>query len=776
VFFAVAGGILAAAEGSLYYVLAGLAMIVSGLLSVRNDRRGAQLYILVWIATLLWAVSEVGFAPFQLMPRVVAPTVLVALVIGLSLLDRRSTARFSFILPALAGGVALTFMGALLFPGHQTGGTISAALAPFDSVSIATNEADNDWKVYGGTLSGRRYSALSDITPANVGKLELAWTHRSGDLPNYEEVHKHTREVHSEATPIHIGNVLYTCAPHGRVQAIDDTTGKTIWTYVEKPDRAADPYLVCRGVAYYEAPVGAPCPHRIFAPVYDAYVVAVDADTGQLCQAVGHNGKIDLHEGMGENASETAIHQISSSAPTIINDRVVVGERIDDGVDRIIGSGVVRGYDANTGTLAWAWDVGRSEDSIPSLPAGEIFTPGTPNVWGWISGDTANGIIYLPTGNSSPDYYNGMRRPFDDKFSDSIVALDAQTGKLRWSRQLVHHDMWDMDVPVGPSLFDYHAPDGQVVPAMIQTTKLGQVYFLNRLTGAPISPIAELPVSTRGAAPGQIVSPTQPYSVGMPSFTPKDPTEIGTWGATPIDQLICRIELRHAQATGAYKPVGLTPIIGHPAFNGVSDWGGAAIDPVHGIMTINTMEVPFKLYLAQRNSREGRNWIKQARPGENAANTLVATQFNTPYIGLTKAWVGIFGAPCLAPPWGRMTAVDLNTRRVIWNKTLGTAQDTGLFGSHFGVPLKIGVPNIAGSIITGGGLVFIGATTDQYLRAFDERTGQEIWSARLPAGPQATPMTYRGRDGRQYVVITAGGHGAMGTRFGDYTMAFALPK
>ncbi|MGJ3627220.1 hypothetical protein AB5I41_10265 [Sphingomonas sp. MMS24-JH45] len=306
-----------------------------------------------------------------------------------------------------------------------------------------------------------------------------------------------------------------------------------------------------------------------------------------------------------------------------------------------------------------------------------------------------------------------------------------------------------MDLPIGPSLLDFRAPNGQVIPALIQTTKMGQVFFLDRLTGAPIAAITEKPVRTDGATPGVRVSPTQPFSTGMPAASPPAPTEVATWGATPIDQLFCRIDIRRAQGTGIYQPMGLKPIIGHPAFDGVTDWGGAAVDPVRGVMTVNTMEMPFKLWLMRHDDPRVASLMKQKQGGENAMQAQLQTQYNTPYVAVVKAWVGIFGAPCVAPPWGHLTAVDLGTRKVLWKKVLGTARDTGLFGSHLGVPIKTGVPNLGGSIITAGGLAFIGATTDQYLRAFDLNTGEVVWKARLQAGAQATPMTYRGRDGRR---------------------------
>ena len=769
-FFAVAGGVLVSLGGSPYYVIAGLAMIASGGLIGRGSPLGRWLFVAIWLGTLLWALWEVGLDGLQLVPRLVAPTVLLVLVLltgwsGRSpRLPRRAVPAVAVVLVAL--GVGTVFLRGEGAVAQETPGVA----AP---VAAASGEADGDWRDYGGTLSGRRYSALADITPQNVGQLQLAWTQRTGDLPMPAESKEHKREYHSEATPIHIDDTLYTCTPHSFVQAIDATTGRTKWSWHEDAKVAGNNYLVCRGVTYFEAPAGTPCPHRIFAPTFNARLVALDADTGQPCPSFADGGAIDLRANMGTSKPSD---QIGTTPPVVVNNRLIIGERIIDNVNRDIPSGVVRAYDPVSGAPVWAWDVGRSPDAIAPLPAGQFYTRGTPNVWGAITADAANGIVYLGTGNASPDYWIGYRRPFDDRFGSSIVALDIATGKLRWARQLVHRDMWDMDLPIGPSLFDYRAPDGQVIPALLQTTKMGQVFFLNRLTGAPIAAITERPVRTDGATPGVRVSPTQPFSTGMPSFTPAAPSEVATWGATPIDQLFCRIDIRRAQGTGIYQPMGLKPIIGHPAFDGVTDWGGAAVDPARGIMTVNTMEMPFKLWLMRRDDPRVGPMMKQKQGGENAMQAQLQTQYNTPYVAVVKAWVGIFGAPCVAPPWGHLTAVDLGTRRILWKKVLGTARDTGLFGTHLGVPIKTGVPNLGGSIITAGGLAFIGATTDQYLRAYDLNTGAVVWKARLPAGAQATPMTYRGRDGRQYVVITAGGHGALGTRYGDYTLAFALPR
>lgn len=376
-FFSVAGGVLLAWHGSPYYLITGIAMIASGALIGRGDPRGRWLFVAIWLATLVWAVWEVGLDGLQLVPRVVAPTVLLVLVLLTGWGGRRPRAR-SRAVPAAVGVGAVLLTGGILVRGQDLDaqGSVSASPVPV-AANGAGAEADGDWTEYGGTLSGRRYSALNDITPANVGHLELAWTQRTGDLPDAAEAVEHKREYHSEATPIHIGNTLFTCTPHSFVQAIDATTGKTRWSWHEDAKREGNNYLVCRGVAHYQAPAGTPCPNRIFAPTFNARLVALNAETGRPCPSFGENGSIDLRENMGLS---TPSDQIGTSPPVVVNGRLIIGERIVDNVNRNIPSGVVRAYDPISGRPVWAWDVGRSQDAIAPLAKGQVYTRGTPNV------------------------------------------------------------------------------------------------------------------------------------------------------------------------------------------------------------------------------------------------------------------------------------------------------------------------------------------------------------------------------------------------------------
>ncbi|WP_312857025.1 membrane-bound PQQ-dependent dehydrogenase, glucose/quinate/shikimate family [Novosphingobium chloroacetimidivorans] len=766
-FFAGFGGWLAMLGGSLYYVLIGLLMIASGVQVARGRPSGFFLYLAIWLITVVWAIWEAGSDPWKLEVRLFAPSVLLALFLIPAI---GAPARTRVPASAWRGFQAATAAGAVGIVGLILYASFGPERGAVSQIAQASAQRPTDWAFYGNDAGGTRYSDAGQITPANVNDLEVAWISKSGDGPDETEINHKGREYHSEATPLKIGDTLFTCTPHSMAMAIDASTGRTRWKFDPKLPRT-NPYIVCRGVAYHAAPQASECKTRIFLPTMDARVFALDAATGRLCRSFGRDGAVDLRDQTG---TWPPGWQVSTSTPLVLNDRLVIGSRVIDNMTTNAPSGVVRAFDPVTGEQAWAWDVGRSPDALPGrLPEGQEYTRSTPNVWGPITGDPKLGLVYLGTGNPSPDYYTGFRRPFDRRFGSSIVALDAATGKLRWNFQMVHDDMWDFDTPIGPSLFDL--ADG--TPALIQTTKMGQVFMLNRVTGKPIARVQELPVDQVGAPANTFLSKTQPFSTGMPSLIPPKLTPQDMWGATPLDQLMCRIDLARARNSGIYTPIGPTRSIGNPAFDGVTDWGGASVDTRNRVMFVNTMNMPFYFELVDRNTARGKELLKRkSSGGENAKKLDVRLQTGTPYLATLRAWLSPATVPCVPPPWGELVAIDLDSRRVLWRKTLGSARDNNLFGLQHNLPLPTGTPNLGGSIATAGGLVFIGATTDQYLRAFDARTGTEVWKHRLKAGATATPMTYIGKDGRQYVVITAGGHGALGTRYGDETIAFALPR
>jgi membrane-bound PQQ-dependent dehydrogenase (glucose/quinate/shikimate family) len=430
----------------------------------------------------------------------------------------------------------------------------------------------------------------------------------------------------------------------------------------------------------------------------------------------------------------------------------------------------VRAYDALTGELRWAWDTGRPGDTT-AVP-GRAFTLDTPNAWAVFAADPDLGLVYLPTGGAPPDYYGGNRRPGDEQFGSSVVALDVATGQVRWSFQTTHHDVWDYDIGAQPTLIDFPTASGPV-PALIQATKTAQIFVLDRRTGQPLSRVEERPAPT-GAAPGDHTAPTQPYSVGMPDVGGRELTDQDMWGLTPIDRLMCSLQFHGSIYKGNYTPPSVTPFIVYPGFAGGVDWGGVAVDTERGILIVNAIRFANRDHLVPRAEVERLGVRSLGDPGVFMPSVYPAAQIGTPFGIVALPWLSPLGLPCQRPPWGTLTAIDLKSRQVLWTRPLGTTHDSGPFGVSTHLAAPAGVPNQGGSVVTGGGLTFIAATLDAYLRAFDTRTGHEVWKSRLPAGGQSNPISYL-LDGRQYVVVNAGGHGLLRTAPGDYLIAFALP-
>ncbi|WP_275629504.1 membrane-bound PQQ-dependent dehydrogenase, glucose/quinate/shikimate family [Pseudomonas sp. 273] len=770
--FLALGAWLAVLGGSPYYLCAGFGLLASGVLLWRGWRLALGLYALTWLGTLAWALWEVGADLWQLLPRLLFPSLLGLYLclpfVRRNLVPPRPVSPLAYLLaPAL--GIALVAALALYRPAEP---------APTPQPELPAVDgplAHGDWPYYGGLPAGERWSPLTQIAPGNVAELRPAWTFRSGDLPRGGE-NSDGYEFNFEATPIKVGDSLYFCTPHREVIALDASSGKQRWRFSAHPDTGNNAYLACRGVAWYQAPTGTPCPRRILSTTADARLFALDADTGKLCEGFGDHGYVSLRQHLGE--VPRGFHFITSP-PLVVGDRLLLGGWIYDGQKTAEPSGAVRAFDPRTGELVWAWDVGRA-DSPLQRPGPEVtFTPGTPNAWGVYTADVERGLVYLPTGNAVPDYYGGMRRPFDERYSSSVVALDIHSGAPRWSFQTLHHDLWDMDVPIGPSLVDLGDDRGGQVPALVQTTKRGELFLLDRRDGKPLAEVRERP-APQGGLPGDFAAPTQPWSVGMPSFAPPDVKESDAWGITPLDQLLCRLDYRRMNYRGAYTPFSLErKTLVYPAFDGVMDWQGASLDPQRKRLYANLSYIPFTAEVQRREQAEGSGlvqpWNGQGQP-PRPKRFAINPQYGTPYVVVVEPWLGLFGAPCKAPPWGQLAAVDLQTRKLLWRRDLGTTRDSGPFGLHLNLPLSTGVFNIGGSLATRSGLLVLGATADDYLRIFDAGSGRELWRARLPAGGQATPMTYLGRDGRQYIVIAAGGHGGLRTRPGDYVMAFALPR
>ncbi len=758
-------------DGSPYYLLAGLAVIASGLLVGAGRRAGAKVYGLMLAATLAWSIWEAGFDGWALTARLAAPTVL-GLWFLMPWTRRKLAGDLPWSWPTRIGiAVAALVLGAALYavfgdrpvdPLFQTG------MGPVPSANVAPVFAQpqaGDWSSYGNDAGGTRFSPLAQITPANVSHLQPVWTYRFGAAPTGAP-----RSL--QVTPIKIGDTLYACTSYNDIVALDAETGHQRWRYHARTDVSGASHGACRGVSYYRVPgaVGA-CAARIFTNTIDARLIAVDAATGKPCRDFGRNGIVSLQDGMPKSPKG---YYYVSSAPTIARGRIVLGGWVFDNMYWGEPSGVIRAFDAVTGRLSWAFDIGRP-DRKGAPPPGETYTPSTPNSWAPMSVDDKLGLIYVPLGGAVLDYAGHARRPFDDVWSGSVVALEAETGVPRWKFQTVHHDLWDYDVASQPTLVDLPIPGG-VRHALIQPTKRGEMFVLDRETGKPIYPVTEHAAPTRGVVPGERPSPSQPYSDAMPSFRGPLLTEQSMWGVTPLDQLWCRIAFREARYDGPLTPPGFTPNIVSPGFLGGSDWGSVSIDADRHLMIVNSNRMANYIKLIARATADrmgiAPNDLTKTTSGEGAG---YAALKGTPVAVKIYPFLSPIFAPCQAPPWGNISAVDLVTGKLVWTHRLGTARDSGPLGLSSMLPFRIGVPNMGGAVTTRGGLFFLAATQDRYLRAFDTATGEVLWRSRLPAGGQSTPITYLSPGGRQMVAVAAGGHPMMNTKAGDYLIAYALP-
>ena len=763
--------------GSPYYAAAGLATLASGLLVAMGRRAGARLFGALLLVTIAWAVAEVGFEGWSLLARLAAPCTL-GLWFLLPWTARRlrppSSRGIGSRLARTSGAVAIAILsgavGHALLVTKRPDPMFQAGVQthqPQATAAAAADMASGDWPVWGGDAAGTRFSSLAQITPANADKLELAWTYRFGPAPP-------GAPASLEVTPLKIGNTLYICNDYNDVVALDAETGQQRWRFRARSNVKGATYGHCRGVAHYQVPgaIGF-CAERIYTNTIDARLLAIDIKTGRPCTTFGNNGVVNLKTGM--SAAPDGYYYVTS-APTVARGRIVLGGWVIDGMMWGEPSGVIRAFDAVTGKLSWAFDVGRP-DRQGAPPPGETYTQSTPNSWAPMSADDRLGLVYAPLGGATLDYLGAQRRPFDDAWSGSVVALDAETGRPRWRFQTLHHDLWDYDVASQPTLADLPTPSG-VRPALIQATKRGEVFVLDRETGRPLMPVTEHRVPQGGMAPGERAAPTQPFSDAMPSFRGVTLAERDMWGITPLDQLWCRIKFREARYEGTLTPPGLAPTIGFPGFLGGMNWGGVSIDPDRNLMIVNSNYVG---NYTQLLSRQEANRLGARPVGMGAApkpeGRRIGPQLGTPFAIRSSSFLSPLFAPCQAPPWGRISAVDLASGKLVWSHPLGTARDSGPLGLPSLLPFTIGTPNLGGSITTRGGVIFIAATQDKYLRAIDTATGKVLWRGRLPQAGQATPMTYlSAASGRQFVVTASGGHAFLGTSPGDAIYAFALPK
>lgn len=739
------GTVLLSLGGSPWYLGAGVSLALVALLFALGRNRWAVSFYWVFMAgTAAWAWAESGADGWALTARLAGPLA-VGAVLVLPILRRRH----AFALAAVS--LVLLASGGFWLMRGPTG----------SPTATWTAAAPSDWGSWGHDAGGTRFAGVRQITPANVGALEPAWTFRTGDgaagAPGS-----------FEATPLKLGDALYLCTPHNVVIALDAETGRQMWRHDPQVDFTGLFGGVCRGVAAHTSAAVAsdqPCARRIIEATMDARLIALDAATGRPCPGFGGaDGRgVNLKDGIGQLEPGRYAH---SSPPTVVGDLIVVGGSVADNITVGGASGVIRAFDVRTGVLRWAWDMG-APDRTGAPPPGTAYTRGTPNSWSIFSADPALGLIFVPTGNSTPDFFGAHRSPASERYASALVALDAVTGRPRWTFQTVHHDLWDYDVAAQPVLMDFPTPAG-MVPAVVQATKTGALFVLDRRTGRPLTEVSERAVPQTTVA-GEWSAPTQPHSIGMPELVDDRPTEARMWGLTPLDQMWCRIAFRRARYDGPFTPPSLQGSLTSPGWVGGSNWGSVTVDPERGILVANAGMMAILTRLMPRGQ-------SAARGGNTEADPLaIAPMEGTPYRANSAPFLSPLGVPCQQPPFGTLTGIDLKTRQILWRRSIGTAQDTGPFGWRIGLPLPMGMPNMGGAITTAGGVTFIGATLDANLRAFDTATGRELWRQRLPAGGQATPMTYVAKSGRQFVVIAAGGSAILGSRTGDYVTAFALP-
>jgi quinoprotein glucose dehydrogenase len=616
------------------------------------------------------------------------------------------------------------------------------------------------WPVYGGDAGGSRYSPLDEIAPGNVARLELAWEYHTGDLPD----DLLGRRNHAfQATPILVDDALAFCTPRSRVVALDAETGAERWVFDPGVDLSVF-NLNCRGVASWrdpEAAPGAACATRIFAATADARLFALDARSGRPCPGFGAEGSIDFsHEVPFLRPGEYGI----SSPPVVLGDAVIVGSSVAENRRVDMPGGEVQAFDARTGTRRWRWDPIPREPGDPARASWEGASAdrtGAANVWSVGSADPERDLVFQPTSSPSPDFYGGERAG-DNRWADSVVALRGSTGELVWAFQTVHHDLWDYDVAPQPVLVDFPTPAGGV-PAVVQATKMGNLFVLERESGEPLVPVRERPVP-QSTVPGERTAATQPFPEWPPPLVPQALRPEEAFGLTPWDRARCREQIAAMRSEGVFTPPSFEGTVVFPGSAGGSNWGSVAFDPERRLLVANTTRLANTLRLLPRAEPDP--------PDDGSRVLATAAQEGTPYKAVFGVLVSPFGIPCNPPPWGALAALDLEERALRWEVPLGTTRDL----APLGISLPWGVPNMGGPIATASGLVFIAAALDDYLRAFETETGRELWRGRLPAGGQATPMTYRVRaNGRQLVVVAAGGHASMRTRRGDSLVAFALP-
>lgn len=620
---------------------------------------------------------------------------------------------------------------------------------------------NGQWANYGNDPGGMRFSPIKQINTGNVKNLKPAWTYQSGELKTYEGTNIGSKAAF-EATPLMVNGVLYFSTATNRIIAIDAATGKELWIYNPEANLKGDhSEVTSRGVSKWidaDRKPGDLGYMRILAATIDGRLIALNASTGKPVSSFGKNGIIDFKKDVG------AIQV--TSPPAVINDLIVIGSTMGDNTRIDFPRGVVRAYDARTGSLKWSWD------PIPRKPtdAGyntwkgdKVKQTGAANAWAPISADPSHDLVFIPTSCPSIDYYGGERKG-DNLYANSIVAIKASTGKVVWYFQTVHHDIWDYDIPAQPVLLDIER-NGKKIPAVVVVTKMGHIFVLNRQTGEHLFPVEERAVPA-SEVPGEEAAKMQPFPTQLPALGLQKVTEEDAWGPTPELTQKAKDRINRYINKGIFTPPSLKGTIITPGNVGGMNWSGASFDPEQNILVTNTNRLAALITLFPKTDNT-RKSVNTALPGAE-----VAPQDGTPYIMSREYLFTVENGEFVMqtkPPWGTLAGIDMNTGQLKWEVPLGIMMDPKKYPDA----VKWGSINLGGAITTAGGLVFIASGMDRFFRAFNTSNGEMLWQAMLPAGGQATPMTYE-LNGRQYVVIAAGGHGKLGTKLGDYLVAYAL--
>ncbi len=620
------------------------------------------------------------------------------------------------------------------------------------------------WNFPGGDAGGQRYSELSQITKQNVEDLEVAWEYR------FNEIEAKEKKYSLQATPLYIpesaGGHLVTCSPFGRLMEIEPDTGKEKWRYDSGLDESnVRNHFKCRGITLWEDEQKQPdevCKFRLFMAVIDRRMLALDSRTGKPCEEFGDNGVVRLYESDG--LSERIPTVFSTSPPVVVNGNLVVGSQVEDFNHANMPAGAVKAIDVRSGEFRWAFTaIPEQKNANENWPANPATVSGAANVWAPMSVDAERDLVFVPTSAPSPDYY-GVYRPGDNRYANSVVALNGTTGEVVWDFQIVHHDLWDYDVPSQPILTDIKRGE-KVIPALVQTTKQGLIFMLNRVTGEPLFEVEER-VVPKSMMEGELASPTQPFPVKPLPLVNHNLTIDDAWGFTFWDKGKCEEEFAKLRNEGIYTPFGTEPAMYNPSALGGMNWGGASVSIEDQLLIVNLSNTAmFGLLVPIEEANASGHW--------NPALTQVNAMKGTPYGIVMGAIVSPLGIPCSPPPWGKLAAIDLKTGDINWERPLGSVHEMGPVTAPF--EIEIGTPNLGGPLLTKTGIVFIGATMDRRIRAFDSHTGEKLWTGKLPFDGSAAPMTYMHK-GRQYIVIAAGGQLAFGRPTGDRLVSFALPQ